>query len=172
MHWVKSYGGPLIGIPRALHLKWRGTDRDPNANSSDYDRACAQKNYLSTIAVADGQALIFGDMPMVTEVVSLDSGPVVVRVMYCEPDCDVEEKLASVINAVVDNAEEVLDFRSDETDFLIFDSAARGADLDQLKEFYTTIEMNLPAGAYRIFTKFVEPDAKTGLVVHCFRQMA
>jgi Immunity protein 21 len=96
LQWLNTTGGPFVcGEPDTL-VFWRGVSGNSIDRSegqpTDYDRACAVSDYMGVIPCGIGKAIVLGDDPMQTALISnAKSEPTILRWMYCrlENKCDV-----------------------------------------------------------------------------------
>src|SRR5918998_4373634 len=107
--WVGTSGGPLIVLPAEIAHHWRGIEPpldaqvpegwkwgDPNGPVCDYDRACGVEDDLGTLDVGPGQALVFGDEPMITAFLPRPDGGVFVRWGYANSVSEVRLAISDV----------------------------------------------------------------------------
>src|SRR5262249_23615596 len=132
MNWVCSAGGPLIVAPTEIAPHWRGVrgwypsedGRPTGKTASDYARACSIDDYLGTLEVGSGRALILGDEPMETTFIPKLGGGVLVRWMYAEK----EDGVLRAVEMVPEFAWKPTPHQIEvaQSGFLIFDSACPG----------------------------------------------
>jgi hypothetical protein len=170
MKWIRSAGGPLICIGSDLAGLWmgiHGNSLSRSANSpktSDYVRACEIPTYLGKIQIGGGEALILGDIPMETTVfASPCTAPLIVRVVYKDPDADVLAILTRFGRLDSMFAVERMSFRVAAEKMSIFDSA----DL-QKDSCDASLALVLEKANYEVRTFAFEPDERTAVVVHEF----
>jgi hypothetical protein len=171
VEWIKSGGGPLVCLETALAHRWRGvevgggTTVDPKINAvSDYERACRVPDYLGTIDLEEGSALVLGDMPLETSVWSdALKNIIIVRLFYIEPETDVSNLLQNIGDSSFINPQESIIFETRSSRLIIFDSAFPGD--DQKKNI---LRFQLSKGKYRILTGLINPDSRTSLLLHKF----
>ncbi|WP_373926529.1 Imm21 family immunity protein [Paludisphaera borealis] len=181
MAWVGTGGGPLIVIPAEFAPLWRGGEEwspprgpaqrggDASRFRSDYDRACAVDDYLGSLNVGVGRALILGDEPMMTAFVPQPAGGLLVRWMYGEDDGAVSRAVCAIPVEVWKTTPHQLPVGWGE--ILVFDSAYPGDALPVSIEGGTTpwLRIALPQGNYHIDTAVYCPDESTSLVLHRLR---
>jgi hypothetical protein len=171
VEWIKSGGGPLVCLETALAHRWRGVEVGGSARVdlkidavSDYERACRVKDYLGTIDLMEGSALVLGDMPLETSVWSdALKNILIVRLFYIEPGTDLEHLLQNIRNSIFINSQETIIFEVHSNNMIIFDSAFPGD--DQKKAI---LRFQLLKGRYRILTSLINPDSGTSLLLHKF----
>jgi Immunity protein 21 len=167
MNWIKSAGGPLICVERVLANFWRGAVADTETTKeleSDYDRACRIRDYVGTVYMTEGSALILGDMPLETSVWrDASEHTIIVRLFYIDPETNVPQLLAGIGEAAFKDPEESITFRIGSGHMTILDSAALGVDPKKKAIFF-----EIPIGEYYILTKVINPDSRTSILLHKF----
>ncbi|GAC1470732.1 MAG: immunity 21 family protein [Isosphaeraceae bacterium] len=183
--WVCSAGGPLIVVPAEIAQYWRGVEgwspsevqRDwADESVSDYARACGIDDYLGTLEVGHGKALILGDEPMQTafipasEFIPATEGGIFVRWMWAESEDGVRRALGSVPESAWETTPHRIEVARE--GLLVFDSAWPGDALpppsrDVVPASWARIE--LPEGTYTVDTADYEPDGSTRLILHRLR---
>jgi len=166
--WIRSAGGPLICVEDALASSWHGTDliakSDIAHSETDYARACHVRDYLGTVEILGGSALILGDMPLETTVWRTSFGDTfIVRLFYMDPGTDVTRLLGLIDEEALSAPDESIIFRIKTGSMVLFDSAISGA--DEKKE---AISFGVSTGTYRIVTKVINPDSRTSFLIHKF----
>jgi hypothetical protein len=163
MKWLKSSGGPLICMEDALTKSWGG-DRRVTGGPTDYERACRVQEYLGVIKVADGSAIVLGDMPLESAILDTSPGGLaLVRAFYLDPGANVSKMLQAVDEAHFDDPLESVGFQTKGGSLVLFDSALPGHQRDKV-----TLEFTLLPGTHRVLTKKIDPDDRTSLLVHKF----
>jgi hypothetical protein len=173
LDWIRSNGGPLICIERGNEHQWLGADglgtqqNITNNFSNDYEKACGVEDYIGIIEINKGLALVLGDMPLETRVTYRNERtPVIVRIFYAEKDDDVIEKLKSFEFFDEVDSIESINIELNGKEIIIFDSAYRYSEIGN--EFLT---LDIKAAKYRIYTKLINPDDRTSLLIHEFLQL-
>ena len=168
--WIKSGGGPLICVERALAQYWLGvaansiTYGPDRTYTNDYKRACSVSDYLGKIALGNRHALILGDMPLETLIWQLpDQLPRIVRVYYADPDVAVTKRLESTQDPDFSGPVETMEVDVGSTPMIVFDSAYPGKDVGSAH-----LSFELPPGMYSVLTKALSPDDRTSVLVHKF----
>lgn len=169
MDWVSSGGGPLICLDRSIIHAWKGVDglgdlryRDQGFRT-DYERACAIKDYLGAISVLGSTGLVLGDMPLETTVLSIDGAPLIARVLYSQISVDVRSMLSDGIYLERATEVERTSISVNEEKWNIFDSAYPGTEIPG-----KCLTMFLPLGKVLIRTYEYMPDQSTSLLIHQF----
>lgn len=168
MDWIKSAGGPLICVERDLAISWRGVASkvlNPSVEAaSDYDRACAVRDYAGVISVGGGSALILGDMPLETSIWERDDGNVlIVRLFYVDSEESVLKALREIDDRCFENPDESISFEIGSGKMVIFDSA-----ISWIEEEKKTLEFEVSPAKYLILSKIYNPDSRTSLLLHEF----
>lgn len=178
--FVESAGGPLIVVPHRALSSWEGVrppsngrvvdvpwQFDPSTPATDYDRACNAPGLISTIPVANSEALILGSytdnaawLPNVggetvgafVRLISIDDGARFEQEMY---RVLAEEPSPSELQWIVDDA------------VRLFDAAStNGGTL--LREY---IDVPLVSGTYAVTTVSYRVPTIAEAVVHSLRRM-
>lgn len=179
INWVCSAGGPLIVAPAEIAPHWRGAHTwspsegrrgSAGESVSDYARACGIDDYLGTLKVGHGKALILGDEPMQTAFISASEGGIFVRWMWAESEDGVRRALGAVPESAWGPTSHRIEVARE--GLLVFDSAWPGDALpppskDVLPASWARIE--LPEGTYMVDTADYEPDDSTRLILHRLR---
>jgi hypothetical protein len=163
MKWIESGGGPLIVVPLAKLNCWRGVDRAPGAQKTDYDRACAVEEEVAVLEVEGQHAFILGDEPLRTAWVPTDDGGMFVRWVYA----DDEESLLNLPKG------QELDDILEDTGLslripgpcLIFDSAEPGYEILGDSDMIL-----LPKGDYSVSSGTVQVSERACCLVHRLRR--
>lgn len=148
LNWHDTNGGPFVAVPSTALPQWSG------AEGEDYDRACEVVDGVAVLMLAGGdQALVFGDEPMSTTVLSEHA--VIARWCYAET----EEGVADLITGSLTAAQwtEGPEMRTTGS-LVIFDSAYLGTEVGTLTE---GLVLDLDTGRYRVESTVIEPDSKT-----------
>lgn len=170
MKWIKSGGGPLICVDGIWARCWRGigASSKPGPNVSghtDYERACATKDYVVGLETNGGHALILGDMPLETSV-WVNQTTTIVRLFYAEPQTDFGDILEKIGDEAFHDPIESTEYRVTSGRLVVFDAAldGRGRTPDWLA-------FALDRGTYRVLTALAKPDTKTSLLLHRFSRV-
>jgi Immunity protein 21 len=173
MNWIKSVGGPLICVERELAPLWLGivgngvSDRFVTPLASDYDRACAVSDYVGSVDLPRGKALILGDMPLETTVWRPQSAlPLIIRAFYMEPGVNLQKLLTAHSNLDFADPIESIDCEVESGHMVIFDSA-----VPWLQEGGPSLSLEIPSGNYQILTKVFELDSQTSVLIHKFERV-
>src|SRR5438128_2525114 len=86
LRWVQSLGGPLVVLPARHLAAWGGCVRPRSA--TDYDRACGVYGYQGVIPAGAGEALVIGDMPLLTAPCRLAGIRYLVRWLYAPSEAE------------------------------------------------------------------------------------
>ena len=157
MDWISSEGGPLVVIGKSELVNWQGVD------SSDYNRACSVEDYVGLIPVGNSEAIVLGDEPCQTGVVSLNSREVVLaRWVYGEDELTVENYLKKLSEKAFNNPCEQIEYQAKDDNFVLFDATLNG-------ESASGVDIALPLDKYVIKTIQYEPDENTFLILHMCR---
>jgi len=148
-----------------LKYEWYGDEVKSNSMHSDYERACAVKDFTGLIEVGDGLAIVLGDEPLQTTVYMINGSPVIIRWIWAEDDTTVENYVANLAIDQLSIETVILNFRNFESNLILFDSCIPGNEAADILDF------SLQPGEYSISTAFYEPDNETRCLVHFFRQM-
>lgn len=164
--WIQSDGGPLICIPMSAAHLWFGTDGtsfESAGGLSDYERACAIDGYLGLIQVRDRVALVLGDMPMATSILQSRLSEIyIVRLMYMDDQEDVIDYILEHQEKFERNEQkEIVNFESDGSGIIIFDSAYLSSECE-----IESISYPLTEGTYRIDTRIIELEDRASFLLH------
>ncbi|MFP2962329.1 Imm21 family immunity protein [Myxococcus sp. 1LA] len=157
IQWIDSEGGPLIAIPRSCRADWTGI------LSRDYDDACGVVGYLGVLKRKWGQALLFGDAPMLTGVIHRPDGLALVRWVWGPSE---NEFLRVALHTELDGVSptETLRVWLRDEPYVVFDSAAPGSEAE-------SIEFTPRGGIHMIRTYAVNDEARqVSLVLHCLER--
>jgi hypothetical protein len=178
-NWVCSAGGPLIVAPAEIARYWRGVEGwSPSEvqrgwadeSVSDYSRACGIDDYLGTLKVGHGDAIILGDEPMQTAFIPNPEGGIFVRWMYAASEDGVLRALGSVPEPAWEPTPHRIEVSRE--GLLVFDSAFPGDALPPPPndvDSTSWIHVELPEGNYMVDTADYEPDGSTRLILHRLR---
>lgn len=178
-NWVCSAGGPLIVAPAEIARYWRGVEGwSPSEvqrgwadeSVSDYSRACGIVDYLGTLKVGHGEAVILGDEPMQTAFIPNPEGGIFVRWMYAEGEGGVLRALGSVPESAWEPTPHRIEVSRE--GLFVFDSAFPGDAFPPPPNgvgLASWIHVELPEGNYRVDTADYEPDGSTRLILHRLR---
>jgi hypothetical protein len=168
-HWIKSSGGPLICLDEEWEVCWRGAagSSAPVPNNiggmhTDYERACTARDYVNKLKLNGGSALILGDMPLETSVLS-QRRTTIIRLFYADAATDFDQLLVTLGDQVFQNPIESTSYKVISGRMVIFDSAADGCDRNR-----TVLPFDIEAGEYRVLTATAEPNDRTSLLLHGF----
>jgi hypothetical protein len=140
----------------ATVLDWHGADFDKDV--SDYDRACAIDDYTGTIDVGRNKALVLGDMPSDTSVITPDPQTVLlIRWIWAENSDQVTD---TINNFEIRGQEwtatgEEIEIKN--STLLLFDSSYRGTELEE------KTEIPVDPGTFTISTLSYEPTPDLNL---------
>lgn len=171
---IRSGGGPLLCIERALEQKWLGVtgrsalrqSSNGNVTDNDYQRACQVRDYLGAIEVKGCEAFVLGDMPLETFIWEREGElPSVVRVFYGDSGVDVVRALELARHLDFSLPIEALNIRVHSSPLSIFDAAYPGFD-----EAVEKLELNIPPGRYTVVSKQFDLDDRTSVLIHKFEQ--
>jgi hypothetical protein len=167
MEWIKSGGGPLICVDEIWARCWRGvmnsSSQEPNEQRhTDYERACAVKDYVVDIKTDGGHALVLGDMPLETSVWSRNR-TTIVRLFYADARTDFDNMLSTIGDEAFQNPIESTSYQVTSGRVVIFDSAVDGQDQGR-----KMLKFDIAGGRYEILTATVKPDSRTSLLLHRF----
>lgn len=184
MTWVGTDGGPLIAIPAEIASHWRGGEgvnfppqdldrwwENLDLSGSDYGRACGINDYLGTLEVGPGRALILNDEPMPTAFLPNAGGGIVVRWMYAEDEGAVRRVVRSIPESIWEPTPHTIVVAREGV--LVFDSAYPGDDLPTSPGEEATapwLRLGLPPGPYHVDTADYSPDESTRLILHRLRK--
>lgn len=164
-----------ILLPESLATAWEGTKPptdgrlietqfrfDPSQPACDYDRACDVAASIATIPVGTGTGIVIKEAPLITWVAQEKGGCLVVALEWRE----LSDELA--LRAVADTPPEAFgapSFTFDSPDSRLVLFAA--ADTFGSKHGYGHLDIELPAGRYRVTTAEWKEDAT--LLLHSFQ---
>ncbi len=172
--WICSEGGPLLLLDERDLATWGGvvdeieaprTEQSfsPGGKRTDYDRACAVRDYLGRISVGAREALVLNDMPMQTTWVPRIGtyGGMLVRWMFAESEADLLRWLQAIPQGIFHRE---FRFSVERSPLVLFDSAFAGRNVMKQPAVYLSI--NLDPGTYEIETAIYQPDKQTCMVIH------
>lgn len=164
MQWIKSGGGPLICVDRNWATCWRGVVASGplGLECTDYERACAAKDYVNKLNLNGGSALILGDMPLETSVWS-GQRLTIVRVFYADPSTEFDQIMLALGDEIFAHPIESTSYEVVSGRMVIFDSAADGRDPTR-----GVLPFDIENGKYKILTVTTEPNDRTSLLLHRF----
>lgn len=180
MNWVCSAGGPLVITSVEIAPLWRGgfgrqapeAGREPADESiNDYARACRVDDWLGTLRVGTGEALILGDEPMPTAFVSRPDGGVLIRWMHAENEADVQRAVEEVPESAWKATPHKIEVGR--RGLIMFDAAYPGDELPPIEDRRADApwtRIDIPPGDYLVDTIDHQPDASTRLVLHRLRR--
>ncbi|MGC4120733.1 MAG: Imm21 family immunity protein [Myxococcales bacterium] len=173
--WIATDGGPLIVLPVAKQMAWRGsfvegedgdfvvdtpggkyafrTDYDFENPRTDYERACAVAGLAGALVVDGSMALVLGDEPLQTTWLALPTGGMFAAFHTVEPGADIDAELSTLAGAAADWQDAGLALLGGE--YVLMDAVDHGA-VPERDPFPVTLE----PGAYEVASASVE----TGLV--------
>jgi hypothetical protein len=170
---------PLIVLPVEIAHHWKGIDPPPDAQpregwkwgepdgpDCDYDRACGIAGDLGILEVGPGQALILGDMPMITAFLPGPDGGLLVRMGYAESVAAARRAVARVPEDLWQPTEYELCVGAGP--LLLFDAGNAGddppegcyAEVDEHIEVWC-MKVSLPVGRYGIERADYKSDEET-----------
>jgi hypothetical protein len=155
---IESAGGPVLLLPDRARGHWTGVAGD------DYGRACGVDGFLGVLDVDQDQALVIGDEPASTALLSTRATDslVIAKWTYGPDPTSVVASLRGVrLHQFPPTAEVKFKFRSSPQ--LLFDSGSPG---HEVEEWLTA---HLPAGDYVASTLVFEPARDISLVLHWLR---
>jgi len=164
--WISTHGGPLILLEKSLLPFWKGNADTTGIDGAlergeltDYDRACAIEDYLGTIPVGSGTALVLGDEPMQTSWFPLtrDTG-ILVRWEWAADETSVLKTLREVPEESWQPTGVTVEAKSEP--LVLFDSAYLGDEIE------TSLSISLPSQLYSVDTAHWQPDDETSLILH------
>ncbi|HET6575476.1 MAG TPA: Imm21 family immunity protein [Fimbriiglobus sp.] len=182
LNWIEPLGGPLLLLPRRFLPHWTGGgpialsdlfgnwwEKQKGRELTDYDRACAVGGYAGVIEVGTGSGLVLADEPNPTTWWKARgrAGGYLVRWVYADHDDDVHRALQEIPTRL--KAEEVVTFRVDHPELVLFDSVYPGREAGTgLAKHSRSLSVHLARGYYRVKTSICQPDETTRLVLHQF----
>jgi hypothetical protein len=131
---------------------------------TDYDRACAVRDYAGLVVVGDGYGLVLGDEPLATTWVEATTNRPgnLVCWLYSEDESSILGQAEQVPESAFPPTG--LDFAVTCSRHFLFDAALCGVSM-RMGDF---LELALHPGRYSVQTAVYEPDKRTGLIVHRF----
>jgi hypothetical protein len=144
--------------------------RTLDGSDSDYARACGIDDYLGSLKVGHGEALILGDEPMQTAFVPNAEGGIFVRWICAESEDDVRRTLGAIPESAWESTPHRIEVARE--GLIVFDSAYPGDALPPPADDVVPaswIRIELPPGTYRVDTADHEPDDSTRLILHRLR---
>ena len=169
--WIMSGGGPLIAMESKLQISWGGVLRLTVAQAAaetDYDRPPEELDYLQSIDLHDGSALIFGNGPLDTAFWQSQRGKLfIVRVIYCEPSFDFESVMRQIDRDGLCAPCEEMDFSFATGELVMFDSADDGAHTEKER-----VQARILPGKYKIITQTIEYANSAYLILHRFDRVS
>lgn len=170
MEWITSGGGPLICLGHSTIKFWRGVDGigehkyGEEGFQNDYERACNIQDYLGIIPVQESIGIVLGDMPLDTMIFRRPQElPLIGRVVYSEPDADIECSLSFWTELTHAKEVESVAVSIDEPLWHLFDSAYPGA-----LGLEKCLSVTFPIGEFTIKTFEYKPDPQTFMLIHEF----
>lgn len=127
----------------------------------DYGRACAVTDYLGSLPVGIGTALVLGDTPDRTSIFEIRLGMALLR-WSC---ADSEELLLAAAEKSIATAEvlETLIYEVTEPELVLFDSAYSGTEAKE------SLKLRLEPGEYTVTTRWYIGDG-VELLAHVFER--
>lgn len=171
LRWIESSGGPLVLLSSRDLAAWSGHDMQPqqglgglSARATDYERACAIKDFIGIVPVASGEGVVLGDEPMPTAwyPVSPSLG-IFVRWVYGEDQEQVLRYLENIDERIWQPSGISFTVRSEP--LYLFDAVLPGADVAE----YLTIYLH--QGSYAFDIGAIQVGDRAELVVHRLRQI-
>jgi hypothetical protein len=163
LRWVNSAGGPLICGEPSTAAQWKGTSRSEIDVPSDYERACAQTDFLSAMRIADREVLVLGDEPMRSAFHHGDTGLLIVRWISGQSTGAVAQGL-SLVPSTLPRLQADVGFTSHEGQVMLFDAAACWPGEA------TSSAMPMAAGRFSVTSERYEREGLFDLIVHRFVQ--
>lgn len=165
MQWIESDGGPLICIERESMSLWGGIDAltvPSEGVKNDYERTGDCLNYIETIALSEGSALILGGEPLRTTIWRIASGRILIaRPVYADAKVDLEEMLRGFETLGFSDPIETVEIEWKSPVIDIFDSAWPGAYRDK-----DLLSIDVEPGTYRVLTQELKPDEENFFIMH------
>ncbi|MBB3641162.1 Imm21 family immunity protein [Variovorax atrisoli] len=144
INWTRTDGGPFICASPQVGKLWRGVcGTSIGAVETDYERACAEGDYLGIVACGASQVLVLGDEPAQSAFLSTSTGLVIARWIHCE-SADTARSALEKIPADLPSLQSPVRLRLDEPELWLFDAAA-----DSVNES-TGVAAHMPAGMFDI----------------------
>ena len=174
--WTESNGGPLLLVSDELACEWLGTEAptdgriieakfrwNEDSPPCDYDRACDIRDYVGSLAVGWGTAIVLWGEPLPTlwRPCSFARGGLLVRWMYAESDEAVMGHLSKLTRLEFELTDHILETNTGRV--AMFDSAFPGG---EFAEFGAGRYLSIGAGRFRLGTAEWKPDEQTEMVLH------
>lgn len=164
MTWVVTSGGPLICATPAALSAWRGVAGSSTGDvQTDYERACAQLEYLSLIPCGTSEVLILGDEPMQSTFARHVDGFVIARWASCL-SAERAEQAVSMLPSVLPEQEATRLMQLDGARLCMFDSA-----LDSDQAMLEASCLDIVPGQYEITTERYSREEDFDFLIHRFR---
>ena len=161
MHWISSYGGPFVVIPRTIAEAWTGNSSD------DYDIACGVVGFVGVIKKLGYEVFVLGDEPARTSIFETGGRSFIVRCLAANSESAIELACLSICGrledaADIEDVDERCSFVVSDPDFIIMDSVLDGACPEE-----KVLPFKLAEGRYEVRTYYFEND-DVELLVHDF----
>lgn len=162
--WVNTSGGPLICATLTALSRWRGAVGGcADGGRTDYERACDQPDYLSTISCGTDQVLVLGDEPLQSAFARTGDGLVIVRWVSCV-SADRAEQVIELLPSVLPEQEAAQLVQLNDSRLCLVDAALDGAHA-MTKASCIDIE----PGYYEVTTERHVSKQEFDFLVHRFR---
>lgn len=176
--WVRSDGGPLMVLERRLLSHWEGSDAPSGGRiveaesrwgldvATDYDRACDVSDWIDSIRVGDGEALIFGGDESAATWLPGEYGAdgVVIRWEFADSEDGVMESARAWASSELKGTE--ISFSSQTSSLVLFAATETG----EQQPIYPRLEFTIPAGSYSICTSPIENE-RMFIICHRFHRL-
>jgi Immunity protein 21 len=159
LRWVQSGGGPLVVLPQSHLASWGGSNRPRPAD--DYGRACGVPGYQGVLAAGAAEALVLGDVPLLTAPCRLDGVRYLLRWLYAPGEAELLAAFRAAAPSLA--AVEVSAFRHPGGRAMLFDAAMPGR-----SRVRGGVAFRLAAGRYDVVASVWEMD-EVGFVSHALR---
>lgn len=158
LQWLDTGGGPYVLVRSDQLERWRGLR--PDAETSDFDRACAVEDYIGLVDFGPGKAVVLGDDPFSTAFMPAPTvgGGYLLRWLWG----DDEEAAVAALHQIRPEewTSEKLLFDAGDGKLTLFDAIHPGDAAPQ------RVEIELGPGTYAVATANVQPDDQLCLMVH------
>jgi hypothetical protein len=162
LQWTVSGGGPLICTSPEAGKLWKGTlGSSTEEERSDYERACSQTDYISTILCGSYLALVLGDEPLQSTFAESDGNVLVCRWISCISSVIAESAIRQLPSRLP-VVEEPTEYRLDSADLMMFDSADSAIDASSANR------IRLNPGSFSITTETYKKENIFEFLIHRF----
>ncbi len=163
---LQTDGGPLLCIASDLAHHWGGIERcldasDKNA-ASDYDRACRTKDYLELVDVLGSNAIVLGDIPLSTGVLTsrVENAFVFYRILFTDSNLEAAEYARREDYLRDYDAIEKVGFLARHSRYVLFDAAVPGEKIED------SLEFAVAPGEYIVNTYRINRLERMDLIIH------